>query len=128
MNKINATVTHQIGIIEGKTSTQIESINNTATSQISAINSTALSQIDAINNTTTNQIKNMTVKYSDMCRTLGIEHEGMINITRNKNVPIDVRKYKYIKFELLIQKEAVLKIIHCHQKMTGVLFIVIKKK
>ena len=98
LNNINATVTHQIGIIEGKTSTQIESINNTATSQISAINSTALSQIDAINNTTTNQIKNMTVKYSDMCRTLGIEHEGMINITRNKNVPIDVRKYKYIKF------------------------------
>lgn len=87
LNNINATVTHQIGIIEGKTSTQIESINNTATSQI-----------DAINNTTTNQIKNMTVKYSDMCRTLGIEHEGMINITRNKNVPIDVRKYKYIKF------------------------------
>ena len=98
MNNINATVTHKIGIIEDKTSTQIESINNTATSQISAINSTALSQIDAINNTTTNQIKNMTVKYSDMCRTLGIEHEGMINITRNKNVPIDVRKYKYIKF------------------------------
>ena len=98
LNNINATVTHQIGIIEDKTSTQIESINNTATSQISAINSTALSQIDAINNTTTNQIKNMTVKYSDMCRTLGIEHEGMINITRNKNVPIDVRKYKYIKF------------------------------
>ena len=98
LNNINATVTHQIGIIEDKTSTQIESINNTATSQISAINSTALSQIDAINNTTTNQIKNMTVKYSDMCRTLGIEHEGMNNITRNKNVPIDVRKYKYIKF------------------------------
>lgn len=98
LNNINATVTHQIRIIEDKTSTQIESINNTATSQIRAINSTALSQIDAINNTTTNQIKNMTVKYSDMCRTLGIEHEGMINITRNKNVPIDVRKYKYIKF------------------------------
>lgn len=87
LNNINATVTHQIGIIEDKTSTQIESINNTATSQI-----------DAINNTATNQIENMTVKYSDMCRTLGIEHEGIINITRNKNVPIDVRKYKYIKF------------------------------
>ena len=98
LNNINATVTHQIGIIEGKTSIQIDAINNTATGQISAINNTALSQIDAINNTTTNQIKNMTVKYSDMCRTLGIEHEGMINITRNKNIPIDVRKYKYIKF------------------------------
>ncbi len=87
LNNINATVTHQIGIIEDKTSIQID-----------AINSTALSQIDAINNTATNQIENMTVKYSDMCRTLGIEHEGIINITRNKNVPIDVRKYKYIKF------------------------------
>ena len=98
LNNINTAVTHQIGIIEGKTSTQIDAINNTATGQIGAINSTALSQINAINNTTTNQIKNMTVKYSDMCRTLGIEHEGIINITRNKNVSIDVRKYKYIKF------------------------------
>lgn len=98
LGNINATVTHQIGIIEDKTSTQIDAINSTATSQIGAINSTALSQIDAINNTTTNQIENMTVKYSDMCRTLGIEHEGIINITKNKNVSIDVRKYKYIKF------------------------------
>ena len=98
LENINTAATNQIGTIEGKTYTQIKNINDTATSQISAINSTALSQIDAINNTTTNQIKNMTVKYSDMCRTLGIEHEGIINITRNKNVSIDVRKYKYIKF------------------------------
>ena len=88
----------QIKGINTVASSQIESINNTATSQIDVINNTTTNQIDAINNTTTNQIKNMTVKYSDMCRTLGIEHEGMINITRNKNVPIDVRKYKYIKF------------------------------
>ena len=84
--------------INNKATSQISAINNTALSQIDAINNTALSQIDAINNTTTNQIKNMTVKYSDMCRTLGIEHEGIINITRNKIVSIDVRKYKYIKF------------------------------
>ena len=98
LENINTAATNQIGTIEGKTYTQIKNINDTATSQISAINNTALSQIDAINNTTTNQIKNMTVKYSDMCRTLGIEHEGIINITNNKTVSIDVRKYKYIKF------------------------------
>ena len=95
---INTVASSQISNITNVTNQQLNNINATVTHQISAINSTALSQIDAINNTTTNQIKNMTVKYSDMCRTLGIEHEGMINITRNKNVPIDVRKYKYIKF------------------------------
>lgn len=98
LENINTAATHQIEMIENKTTIQIAAINNTATGQISAINNTALSQIDAINNTTTNQIKNMTVKYSDMCRTLGIEHEGIINITNNKTVSIDVRKYKYIKF------------------------------
>ena len=109
LGNINAAATHQIEMIENKTSIQIGAINSTARGQIgainstargqiAAINSTALSQIGAINSTTTNQIENMTVKYSDMCRTLGIEHEGIINITRNKNVPIDVRKYKYIKF------------------------------
>lgn len=87
LGNINAAATHQIEMIENKTSIQIGAINSTARGQIGAINSTA-----------TNQIENMTVKYSDMCRTLGIEHEGIINITRNKNVPIDVRKYKYIKF------------------------------
>ena len=87
LGNINAAATHQIEMIENKTSIQI-----------GAINSTAIGQIGAINSTATNQIENMTVKYSDMCRTLGIEHEGIINITRNKNVPIDVRKYKYIKF------------------------------
>ena len=95
---INAAATRQIENIENKTTIQIAAINNTATGQISAINNTALSQIDAINNTTTNQIKNMTVKYSDMCRTLGIEHEGIINIAQTKIVSINVRKYKYIKF------------------------------
>lgn len=87
LGNINAAATRQIEMIENKTSIQIGAINNTALTQIASINNTAISQIE-----------NMTVKYSDMCRTLGVEHEGIINITRNKNVPIDVRKYKYIKF------------------------------
>lgn len=95
---INTVASSQISNITNITNQQLNNIDTAATHQIGAINSTALSQIDAINNTATNQIENMTVKYSDMCRTLGIEHEGIINITRNKNVPIDVRKYKYIKF------------------------------
>lgn len=106
---VNAAARAQIGGIhtvadaqkKGITETaqgKIKDINNTATSQISAINNTATNQIKAINKTAQSQIKNMTIKYSDMCRTLGIEHEGIVNITRNKNVPIDVRKYKYIKF------------------------------
>ena len=111
LENINTAATHQIEMIEGKTSTQIESINNTATNQISAINSTALSQIDAINNTTTNQIKNMTVKYSDMCRTLGIEHEGIMLAKTSYNessIPhdiysIDVSKFKYIEFGKLVR-------------------------
>lgn len=92
-------------------SSQIKNINDTATSQISAINNTALSQIDAINNTTTNQIKNMTVKYSDMCRTLGIEHEGIMLAKTSYNessIPhdiysIDVSKFKYIEFGKLVR-------------------------
>lgn len=98
LENINTAATNQIGTIEGKTYIQIKNINDTATSQISAINNTALTQIYAVNKTSQSQVQNMTVKYSDMCRTLGIEHEGIINITRNKNVSIDVRKYKYIKF------------------------------
>lgn len=124
---IDTAAAHQIGMIENKTSIQIGAINNTARGQIGAINSTALSQIDAINNTTTNQIENMTVKYSDMCRTLGIEHEGIINITKNKNVSIDVRKYKYIKFGTANTKGSLFKdytlppkydwcAIHCDKK------------
>lgn len=111
LGNINAAATHQIGMIENKTSIQIDAINNTARCQISAINSTALSQIDAINNTTTNQIKNMTVKYSDMCRTLGIEHEGIMLAKTSYNessIPhdiysIDVSKFKYIEFGKLVR-------------------------
>ena len=98
LENINTAATHQIEMIENKTTIQIAAINNTATGQISAINNTALSQIDAINNTTTNQIKNMTVKYSDMCRTLGIEHEGILCLGNLRQVSINVASFKYIKF------------------------------
>lgn len=111
LENINTAATHQIEMIENKTTIQIKNINDTATSQISAINNTALSQIDAINNTTTNQIKNMTVKYSDMCRTLGIEHEGIMLAKTSYNessIPhdiysIDVSKFKYIEFGKLVR-------------------------
>lgn len=100
LENINTAATNQIGTIEGKTYTQIKNINDTATSQISAIN-----------NTTTNQIKNMTVKYSDMCRTLGIEHEGIMLAKTSYNessIPhdiysIDVSKFKYIEFGKLVR-------------------------
>lgn len=105
LENINTAATHQIEMIEGKTYTQIKSINDTATSQI-----------DAINNTTTNQIKNMTVKYSDMCRTLGIEHNGIMlaktsyNDTGSGSIPpdiysIDISKFKYIEFGKIVVAE-----------------------
>ena len=87
LGNINAAATHQIEMIENKTSIQINAINNTALSQINAINNTALSQIG-----------NMTVKYSDMCRTLGIEHEGILCIRNLERVSINVASFKYIKF------------------------------
>ena len=109
LENINNTATSKIVLIERKTSIQIDTIDTTARGQISAINSTALSQIDAINNTTTNQIKNMTVKYSDMCRTLGIEHEGIMlaktsyNNNESKEMySIDVSKFKYIEFGKIV--------------------------
>ena len=87
LGNINAAATRQIEMIENKTSIQINAINNTALSQINAINNTALSQIG-----------NMTVKYSDMCRTLGIEHEGILCIRNLERVSINVASFKYIKF------------------------------
>ena len=87
LGNINAAATRQIEMIENKTSIQIDAINNTALSQINAINNTALSQIG-----------NMTVKYSDMCRTLGIEHEGILCIRNLERVSINVASFKYIKF------------------------------
>lgn len=103
LNNINATVTHQIGIIEDKTSTQIESINNTATSQISAINSTALSQIKSINNVA----QEMNLHYSEMCRNLGIDHNGIVFAETTRERPstmysIDVSNFKYIKFAKVV--------------------------
>lgn len=87
LGNINAAATHQIEMIENKTSIQINAIINTA-----------LNQIDAINNTALSQIGNMTVKYSDMCRTLGIEHEGILCIRNLERVSINVASFKYIKF------------------------------
>ena len=103
LNNINATVTHQIGLIEDKTSTQIESINNTATSQISAINSTALSQIKSINNVA----QEMNLHYSEMCRNLGIDHNGIVFAETTRERPstmysIDVSNFKYIKFAKVV--------------------------
>lgn len=80
------------------TSSKLTDINNTATSQIRAINNTALTQINAINKTSQSQVQNMTVKYSDMCRTLGIEHEGILCLRNLKRVSINVASFKYIKF------------------------------
>lgn len=87
LGNINAAATHQIEMIENKTSIQINAINNTALTQIASINNTAISQIE-----------NMTVKYSDMCRTLGVEHEGILCIRNLKRVSINVASFKYIKF------------------------------
>lgn len=87
MGNINAAATRQIEMIENKTSIQINAINNTALTQIASINNTAISQIE-----------NMTVKYSDMCRTLGVEHEGILCIRNLKRVSINVASFKYIKF------------------------------
>lgn len=98
LKNINTTATNQIGTIEGKTYIQIKNINDTATSQISAINNTALTQIYAINKTSQSQVQNMTVKYSDMCRTLGIEHEGILCLRNLRQVSINVASFKYIKF------------------------------
>ena len=121
---VNAAARAQIGGIhtvadaqkKGITETaqgKIKDINNTATSQISAINNTATNQIKAINKTAQSQIKNMTIKYSDMCRTLGIEHEGIMlaktsyNGNESGSIPpdiysIDVSKFKYIEFGKLV--------------------------
>ena len=87
LGNINAAATRQIEMIENKTSIQINAINNTALTQIASINNTAISQIE-----------NMTVKYSDMCRTLGVEHEGILCIYSLKRVSINVASFKYIKF------------------------------
>lgn len=97
-NDIATLTTAKMEDIANVTNAKLGDINNTVQAQIDSINNTATNQIKAINNTAISQIENMTVKYSDMCRTLGIEHEGIINITNNKTVSIDVRKYKYIKF------------------------------
>ena len=96
--KISDAGNKQIENIEGKTYLQICNIESTAQSQISAINNTATSQISAINKTAQSQVQNLTVKYSDMCRTLGIEHEGILCLNNLRRVSINVANFKYIKF------------------------------
>lgn len=92
---------------------QINGITETAQGKIKDINNTAISQLSAINKTAQSQIKNMTIKYSDMCRTLGIEHEGIMlaktsyNSNESGSIPpdiysIDVSKFKYIEFGKLV--------------------------
>ena len=110
---INETARGQIDGINETAQGKIKDINNTATSQISAINNTATNQIKAINKTAQSQIKNMTIKYSDMCRTLGIEHEGIMlaktsyNGNESGSIPpdiysIDVSKFRYIEFGKIV--------------------------
>ena len=110
---INETAQGQINGITETAHGKIKDINNTAASQINAINNTAISQLSAINKTAQSQIKNMTIKYSDMCRTLGIEHEGIMlaktsyNSNESGSIPpdiysIDVSKFKYIEFGKLV--------------------------
>ena len=110
---INETAQGQINGITETAQGKIKDINNTAASQINAINNTAISQLSAINKTAQSQIKNMTIKYSDMCRTFGIEHEGIMlaktsyNSNESGSIPpniysIDVSKFKYIEFGKLV--------------------------
>ena len=110
---INETARGQINGINETAQGKIKDINNTATSQISAIKNTATNQIKAINKTAQSQIKNMTIKYSDMCRTLGIEHEGIMlaktsyNGNESGSIPpdiysIDVSKFRYIEFGKIV--------------------------
>lgn len=97
-NDIATLTTAKMKDIANITNAKLGDINNTATSQIRAINNTALTQINAINKTAQSQVQNMTVKYSDMCRTLGIEHEGILCLRNLRQVSINVASFKYIKF------------------------------
>lgn len=109
ISNITNVTNQQLKNINTTATNQIYNINTTATSQISAINNTATNQIKAINNTAISQIKNMTIKYSDMCRTLGIEHEGIMLAKTSYNdgrphdiYSIDVSKFKYIEFGKIV--------------------------
>lgn len=103
LSNINSTAQNQIGMIEGKTYTQIKSINDTAVSQIEAINNTATSQIKSINNVA----QEMNLHYSEMCRNLGIDHNGIVFAGTTRERPstmysIDVSNFKYIKFAKVV--------------------------
>lgn len=95
---VNAAARAQIGGIHKVADAQKKRITETAQGKIKDINNTALSQINAINKTSQGKIENMTIKYSDMCRTLGIEHEGILCLGNLRQVSINVASFKYIKF------------------------------
>lgn len=100
---ITETAQGKIKDINNTAVSQIEAINNTATSQISAINSTALSQIKSINNVA----QEMNLHYSEMCRNLGIDHNGIVFAETTRERPstmysIDVSNFKYIKFAKVV--------------------------
>ena len=92
LGNINAAATHQIEMIENKTSIQIDAINNTALSQIKSINNVA---------------QEMNLHYSEMCRNLGIDHNGIVFAETTRERPstmysIDVSNFKYIKFAKVV--------------------------
>lgn len=110
---VNETAQGKIYSINETARGQINGINETAQGKIKDINNTATNQIKAINKTAQSQIKNMTIKYSDMCRTLGIEHEGIMlaktsyNGNESGSIPpdiysIDVSKFRYIEFGKIV--------------------------
>lgn len=72
--------------------------NNVYNAKVVAFNEVTSSKLTDINKTSQSQVQNMTVKYSDMCRTLGIEHEGILCLRNLKRVSINVASFKYIKF------------------------------
>lgn len=113
IDAINNAANAQIGGIEIVAKAKEKGITETAQGKIKDINNIATSQISAINKTAQSQIKNMTIKYSDMCRTLGIEHEGIMlaktsyNGNESGSIPpdiysIDVSKFKYIEFGKIV--------------------------
>lgn len=113
LSAINTVASNQIDSITNVTNQQLGNINAAATHQIEMIENKTSIQIDAINKTAQSQIKNMNIKYSDMCRTFGIEHEGIMlaktsyNGNESGSIPpdiysIDVSKFKYIEFGKLV--------------------------
>lgn len=98
MNDISSLTEAKSNDIATLTTAKMKDIANITNAKLGDINNTALTQINAINKTAQSQVQNMTVKYSDMCRTLGIEHEGILCLRNLRQVSINVASFKYIKF------------------------------